>query len=296
IVGFESCRYIKGGKKLENNWRSERCDFLTSRELCDKCQSFVKKLRVQKAKAKTSLRNRSSNSPASPSKLQAYVKYLKRKNTETTRQLRKNQSLAAKTSLELKSLQLKFRQSEQTRVLELIRKTDVPENLKLAMSTAFKIAKAKSSKGNRYESDWLLQCLLLRIQSPKAYNYLRGIEMLPLPHPSSIRKLISAMTCSFGFQNFVFDCLKDEYEKKSRRDRQGMILFDEVKIREQLEFSKADLMFHGFVDFGEHTEEYFSRTKNKNQLADHGLVFMFRSLNNNIVQPIAVFASRGAAP
>ncbi|CAG7827896.1 unnamed protein product, partial [Allacma fusca] len=25
IVGFESCRYIKGGKKLENNWRSERC-------------------------------------------------------------------------------------------------------------------------------------------------------------------------------------------------------------------------------------------------------------------------------
>jgi len=135
----------------------------------------------------------------------------------------------------------------------------------------------------RYQCDWLLQCLLLKIKSPKAYRFLRENGVLPLPHESSLQRLVRGLPCQFGFTDFVFDTLGNLLKTKSERDRHGVLVFDEIKVRESLNFDKVSMKFNGFVDFGEFTDEYFQKTRKVNRLADHALVFMFRSLNSNLV-------------
>lgn len=49
----------------------------------------------------------------------------------------------------------------------------------------------KDGKGMRYDAEWLMECLLMRIKSPRAYKHLRANMLLPLPCPDTIRRLIS---------------------------------------------------------------------------------------------------------
>lgn len=48
-------------------------------------------------------------------------------------------------------------------------------------------------------------------------------------------------------------------------------------------------MYIGLEDFGDELEQKM----NSNKKANHGLVFMWQSLMDNLAQPIAVFASIG---
>ena len=156
--------------------------------------------------------------------------------------------------------------------------------MKKGFITALKLAKAKSSKGFRYEADWLLHCLLIRIKSPQMYCHLRELKMLPLPHPDTLQKLIRAVPCSFGIQDSILEALQPELSKKCERDRQCVLLFDEIKLREGLEFSKSDLRVKGYIDYAEFTDEFHKHGKqSSNALADHALVLMVRSLNSKWV-------------
>jgi len=60
-------------------------------------------------------------------------------------------------------------------------------------------------------------------------------------------------------------------------------MFDEIKIRESLDFDRANLQMNGFVNYGEYTEDFLSCGKVKNVYADHALVFMLRTLNSKMV-------------
>uniref|UniRef100_T1IRB6 Transposable element P transposase-like RNase H domain-containing protein n=1 Tax=Strigamia maritima TaxID=126957 RepID=T1IRB6_STRMM len=141
--------------------------------------------------------------------------------------------------------------------------------MKLTLKAAARIAKTKSSNGKKYEADW---CLLLKIKSPKAYRHLRDNNLLSLPHPSTIQRLVTALSCQFGFNSLIFDQMKKEFARKEKPDKQVMILLDEMKVKSALHFDKIKLEFHGFVDFGEYTEDYFEKTSKKEVLADHALV------------------------
>lgn len=65
-----------------------------------------------------------------------------------------------------------------------------------------------------------------------------------------------------------------------------MLVFGEIFLRESLSVITRILTYIGLEDFGD--------GKSCSQKADHGLVFMFRSLVTNYSQPIAVFAAKGS--
>ncbi len=54
-------------------------------------------------------------------------------------------------------------------------------------------------KGMGYDAEWLMECLLMKIKSPRAYKHLRTNNLLPLPCPDTIRRLLSSMPCNFDF-------------------------------------------------------------------------------------------------
>lgn len=52
--------------------------------------------------------------------------------------------------------------------------------------------------------NWLMLCLLFNIRSPSAYKYLRTSALLPLPHPKTVRKHLSSIKSTCGFdQDFL---------------------------------------------------------------------------------------------
>jgi len=75
---------------------------------------------------------------------------------------------------------------------------------------------------------------------------------------------------------------------KTEKQKQGILVLDEVFLRESISVNSQTLTYIGLEDFGDELENKSS------QKANHALVFMWQSLADNVVQPIAVFASKGS--
>ncbi len=101
--------------------------------------------------------------------------------------------------------------------------------------------------------------------------------MLPLPHPSTLSKLISAQKCEFGFNKTSLTAINTYFNGKQQRDCQGILMFDEVQLRETLEYNSSTHRFDGYVDFGDGMEGGCTA------LANHALVLMYRPFNDNWV-------------
>lgn len=72
----------------------------------------------------------------------------------------------------------------------------------------------------------------------------------------------------------------------SKEQKHGMLVFDEIFLRESLPVNSQNLTYSGLENFGGEIESLGLK-------ANHGLVFLFQSLGGNFTQPIAVFASNG---
>ncbi|ODM87316.1 Transposable element P transposase [Orchesella cincta] len=288
--GAQNCNMFKkwpSAHKVLNVWYSEECEQSTlDNTPCLKCSELKSTL----VKAAEYALKKKQNASADRMSIKLA---LKRKKNKASRL--KTWRLHKKNS-ELKSLQKKFLKNSETHLEKGITELqNIPEPLKLAMITAVRNAKAKSKTGKRYAADWLMYALLLKVKSPKGYRHARDTNMIPLPSPAHLSRLIRGIPCQFGFSDFVFMALEKQYKHKLRRDRQFVLLFDEMKVKEAIAFDKTSMKFMGFIDYGEFSSDYKAKKGSKKE-ADHCLVFMARCVNSSMTQPIAAFATRGAAP
>ncbi|XP_065290714.2 uncharacterized protein [Dermacentor albipictus] len=67
----------------------------------------------------------------------------------------------------------------------------LPEKQQMALRACFQAATRKSTSGMLYEKEWILECVLLRMRSPKRYEQLRKQKVIILP--SRIRDIIEDM-------------------------------------------------------------------------------------------------------
>lgn len=146
------------------------------------------------------------------------------------------------------------------------------------------------ANGIKYDPDFLMQALVLRMKSYKAYRHIRLEGLLPLPSPSTLRRLLSSSECKFGFNELALLNIRQALQGKNIGERWGCLLFDEMSILSDLTFDQKLLEWHGIEDYGEGVNESVERG-----IADHALVFMFRPYKGDWVQPFACFASKGAA-
>jgi len=91
-----------------------------------------------------------------------------------------------------------------------------------------------------------------------------------------------------GFDEKFFKLFKTKMSLLSDTEKHGVLIFDEIFLRESISVDTKTLTYCGLEDFGKDNSNL-----NSGQKADHGLVMMFQSLGSNITQPIAVFASKG---
>lgn len=110
-----------------------------------------------------------------------------------------------------------------------------------------------------------------------------------MPCVNSIRKHLLAVKIGCGFDPNLFKLLQKKFSAKTENQKIGILLLDEMFLRESLSVNSRTLTYSGLEDYGDEIKS----NKNSNLKANHGLVFMWQSLADNVVQPIAVFASHG---
>ena len=140
-------------------------------------------------------------------------------------------------------------------------------------------------KSSPFQEDEKQFDLGLFYKSPKAYVFLRDKKKIPLPCVTLIRQWINDLNLTTGISPEFFETLKTKAGTMSKRERQCVLMWDEMSIKRLLEYNRKDDFVEGFQDLG-----HLGRS---DQVANYALVFMLRGLTSTWKQPIAFYVSRG---
>ena len=170
--------------------------------------------------------------------------------------------------------------------------------MKLFWSEQQKYLSSTTSRNVRYHPMIIRYCLALASKSPAAYEQLRydessGTGVLVLPSRRRLQDYKNYITPQRGFNPLIVKELKNKVKEFSDIEKYIVLLFDEIKIQEQLVWDKHTGELIGYVDLGDVDVNYSSLNK-VDELATHMLVFMVRSLVNPIKFSFANFATTGA--
>lgn len=127
-------------------------------------------------------------------------------------------------------------------------------------------------------------CLSFYYKSAAAYLFLRKKGVI-LPSVSTIRRWIGQYLFKTGFNDEIKKNLKLKCAMK-RNERKCVLAFDEMSIKELVEYNKKLDLVEGFEDLGP-----LGRTT---KTATHALVFSARGLFKNWKIPVSYFFSRGS--
>ena len=173
----------------------------------------------------------------------------------------------------------------------------VPPFMKLFWEEQQKYLTSSSSSSIRYHPMIIKYCLSLAAKSSSSYSDLRynsktGSGVLVLPSLRTLRDYKNYIRPKRGFNYEVVDELKKKTELFSESERYVTILFDEMKIQEDLVWDKHTGELIGFVDLGD-TKLNYATLKNVSELATHILVFLVKSVVNPLSYSFATFATTG---
>lgn len=110
-----------------------------------------------------------------------------------------------------------------------------------------------------------------------------------MPCVNTIRKHLLAIEIGCGFDGQFFELLKKKFETKTDHQKKGILVFDEIFLRQSLSVNTRSLTYLGLQDYGDGLD---IKTQGSEK-ADHALVLMLQTLADSVHQPIAVFTSKG---
>lgn len=90
----------------------------------------------------------------------------------------------------------------------------LPPIQQVAFELSLNNVKVKGPQGVRYARTWVMNCLLLRIASHKAYNLLRSMKLLALPTCSRSDHILSGVPCECGYNKVALDTIRAFFSDK----------------------------------------------------------------------------------
>ncbi|CAI6343939.1 unnamed protein product [Macrosiphum euphorbiae] len=302
LQDFEKINVCHGGPLVENfqkhstalcvadctgRLRHIDCCLIIEKNLkyCIKCQKLCKSLAMWKKRKENGAQERIF---LCPTKRQRLNKLQRDKICLKKKVLRANKKLE---NLRLELHEVKngmAKYSDKLIEKELTKIEGMNESQKTLIRECFAASKIKNSRNRRYSENWLLLCLLFSIRSPGAYKYLRESQLLPLPHMKTVRQLLSSLKTTCGFDSEFLTLLGKKVQHMSSVEKHGVLIFDEVNLRQSLQVNTSNLSYIGLEDYGD-----ADISKSHKEYANHALVFMWQSLASNFSQTVGVFATKG---
>ena len=160
----------------------------------------------------------------------------------------------------------------------------------------------KKGKAMRWHPAIIRFCIALRSKSSSAYNLIRESGFLQLPHPTTLHPYSHFATPASGFNSdLVLRIINDHIsEEMPPHHRDVSLLFDEMKIKSGLVYSKATGNVVGVVDVGSIGNEILAFEKKcKGEkdvpIATHVLVLMIRGIFTGLHAAIGYYPSTGVS-
>ena len=142
-------------------------------------------------------------------------------------------------------------------------------------------------------------CLNLKLLSTSAYHSLRTSGFIKLPSERTLRDYTNFFQSKVGFQSEVDLMLLQEAQLDKLPDykRYVILLFDEMKVCENLVYDKHHVRVIGFVQLGEVNDELTQFEQNDSigghpAIAKYVLALMVRGVYSNLHFPYAHFATK----
>jgi len=300
---------IVEGERFEQTVRSTKCEILVCNQKCDSCKAYQATLRAlasrEEKNAETTPTKRISASshvnfrylstPDKSARLARCSTRAKLALKDVERLRKKIDILTERDGLSIsgnlgEDFAALFRDGVET--VQKMHSTGTFERL-------FWDQQAKALKSGKRQIRWhpmmIKWCLNLKLMSSSAYSALRNSGALTLPSERTLRDYTHFIKPDVGFSNEVDLHLLKEAKLLSFRERYVCLIFDEVKIKEDLVYDKNSGEMIGFSNIGDINNclEAFQRDceddTQKPQLATHMLVFMVSGIASKLNYPYAQF-------
>ncbi|KAH9367082.1 hypothetical protein HPB48_021739 [Haemaphysalis longicornis] len=164
----------------------------------------------------------------------------------------------------------------------------LPEKQRQPVQACFEASKRKGTQGMKYSQEWVLECILMRIKSPKLYEHIPRHNIMVLPRKRCLPRYMKGYKSSFCLNENIFAAITAKTKDMDEFERHGGILIDEMKLSECLKVT-SNGRIEGFVDLGPHTT-----TDQNTETCDHGLVVLFQPFSGNFQQILGVFGSHSS--
>ena len=304
---------VLGGETYKQTICTNSCELLVHGPKCCACKSYRRNLRALLAKHKL------EKPQVNVAKTTSHANYRHLKSPECKKrmvnlktELRNSKQEVAKLKARLESIReekgvnvdedlykdLEDIMNERT---EEIRNNYLPNSFhRLFWEQQLEAMKLKDARQVRWHPMMIKWCLSLKLLSPCAYHTLRSSNLLVLPSERTLRDYTHFIKAKTGFQAEVDRQLCREAKIDNIPDCQKFVclVFDEVKIKEDLVYDKHSGEVVGFVNVGDvnnqllqFEREWTSKSNGQPPLATHMLTFMVRGLLSDLEFPYTQFAS-----
>lgn len=129
----------------------------------------------------------------------------------------------------------------ETKLASLSRKQQIQ------VRTCFEASTRKDTNGMKYEQEWILECIVMHMKSPRLYDHIRKHKVMVVPSPSCLQSYICRYKSGFGINEKVLKAVAEKAKGTDVRHRHGGILIDKIKLSENLRVNRNGLI-DGFVD------------------------------------------------
>ncbi|KPJ09927.1 Transposable element P transposase [Papilio machaon] len=141
----------------------------------------------------------------------------------------------------------------------------------------------KKPRGRRFSIEEKILALSLYKQSPKAYNFMQRIFVLPSKR--SLQQVLNLIPVEPGMNNVILENLKRRVKKLPEEKKLCTLIFDEVALTPGMQYSNIwdQIMGLEYPESGKHIK-----------IADHALVFMIKGIKAKFKQPLCFTFCQGA--
>lgn len=163
-------------------------------------------------------------------------------------------------------------------------------------------AQKKDSRGMRWHPLIIRWCLSIYHTSPAAYRQLssKKNKFIMLPHVNTLKKFTNFTEPSSGFNADIIQRLAEECKEYKPFMRNVVIVFDEMKVKADLVYSRSTGKIIGFTDMGNVNDElqlFADRCSgiaaSQKEFSKYVNVFMVRGIFSNLTYPFGYYGSTG---
>lgn len=304
---------LLNGQVYSRTVRTTGCELLAHESKCESCKAYRSNLRSLKSRKKQQL----SRSPARRTSSSSHVNFRYLSTPEKVTRMRNCSTAAKAAKKEVQRLKQKILEKHTKEGIPVddllgedlstilhektddIRKSFAPGTFqRLFWDQQLEALNVRDRRQVRWHPMIIKWCLSMKLMSTSSYDALRSSNVVVLPSARTLRDYTHFVKAQSGFSPDVDHQLQREAKLDSIADyqRHVCLVFDEVKIKEDLVYHKHTGELIGFTNIGDINEQLsafekacMSDSPPQPQLATHMLVFMVSGILSDLQFPYAQF-------